>query len=469
MKAPGIFCTDVRCLLLVGALVLLCGRGVDAQGVASIQNFTMRPFVTGIRPVIGSNGAVGGVQVDADGVVSRLQQADETNLRTKWLRAAVPVAAEINQETKLRMVSLARLDRAIDELIRQGKHPTEEMFCLAGLQRVDHVFVVPKRNDVVLAGPAGAWKINALGDVVSATRGTPVLRLDDLVDALRTGRTARDTPISCSIEPTAAGQKRYAKLAAKRSRFSQAVVRSMEQALGPQQVLLKGVRDSSHLARVLVAADFTMKRLAMGFESSPIDSMPSYLELLQRDQGSAAVTSPRWWMAVNYQPLLHSPDRLAWQIRGPGIKTLTEDSMLNAQGERTTFAANPLAQKWADTMTENYRDLSREMPIFGQLRNCVDLAVVAALLSREGLLTVADCELSVLMNDTRLTGHRFAVPASVPSEASLVRGRAGWIVSISGGVEIDSWSVVERTEVDKSLAIKHQKATPTDHNRWWWQ
>lgn len=455
-------------LLLASSVHIFSAR--CAYGQAAIQAFTSRPFVTGITPVIGSNGGVGGVSVDADGVVSRMDVSETKDLRDAWLKAHQPIANEFAQPTPLRMISLAALDRALSDSIKSGKGLSEEMFYLAGVQRVQYVFAVPDRNDVVLAGPAAGWQANKEGEVVSDPGGMPILRLDDLVDALRAAHASRDTGISCSIEPTEEGLKRFARLKSRRLQFNKSTIRAMEQAIGPQQVIIEGIRSSSHFSRVMVAADYMMKRLAMGFEASPVDQMPSYMELLQENSAATQVTSPRWWMTTNYQPLLRSPDRLAWQIRGQGVKTLTEDGILNHRGERQVLRAdNRLSQQWADTMTGRFDELSNELSVFGQMRNCIDLAVVAALIANEGLFTVTDCQLEVLMDESRMKTSEFLAPTSVPSTASLVRGKRGWIVSVSGGVEINAWAVVEDVQVDAGLQQIHAKSIEAGSEpRWWW-
>jgi len=174
-------------------------------------------------------------------------------------------------------------------------------------------------------------------------------------------------------------------------------------------------------------------------------------------------------MAADYEPLLHTPDRLSWQIRGQAVKTMTEDSILNARGRRTAAKQpNPLAQQWADQMTQRFEPLSVAYPVFGQLRNCVDMAVVAALISHHDLLATANCELDVLLDQTRVRGPRYSVPEFVDSNASFLRGRSGWIVSVSGGVEVDSWSVVRQVQESTSLEAVRDRADARWRQRWWW-
>ncbi len=80
-------------------------------------------------------------------------------------------------------MSLTRLERAAQLRLAAGKPLTEAMRVLAGLQRVQYVFVYPESGDLVLAGPAGDWRPAAENRIVSTETGLPVVRLDDLVDA----------------------------------------------------------------------------------------------------------------------------------------------------------------------------------------------------------------------------------------------------------------------------------------------
>jgi hypothetical protein len=244
----------------------------------------------------------------------------------------------------------------------------------------------------------------------------------------------------------------------------------LEEALGEQQITVTGVPPGSHFARVLVAADFLMKRLGMNFEPAPIGGLPSYLELLQARSAPPPKNSmPRWWMAPHYEPLLKDNEGLVWQLRGGGVQTMTEDGYLNADGALANAGkADPLAKKWADSMTTHYASLARALPPFAELRNCIDLAVIAALLVKEDLPAKAGCDLSLLLDDRRIAIAEYPIPKTVASRASLVPKGATHILSLSGGVQVDSWSVLERPETSAEPADTHGAASRSRHDRWWW-
>ena len=52
---------------------------------------------------------------------------------------------------------------------------------------------------------------------------------------------------------------------------------------------------------------------------------------------------------------------------------------------RSANKPNPVAEKWAENMTDQFAALASAEPVFGELRNCMELAIVGALLVKERL------------------------------------------------------------------------------------
>src|SRR5262249_41118377 len=138
---------------------------------------------------------------------------------------------------------------------------------LGGLQRIEYIFVYPEEKDIILAGFGEGWKVDEQANIVGLTTGRPVLRVDDLLAALRTGRQASRGGISCSIDPTAEGMRRLQELVSSLPNANNlaAAITNIEQQLGPQTITLQGIPTTSHFAHVMVAADYRMKRIAMKF------------------------------------------------------------------------------------------------------------------------------------------------------------------------------------------------------------
>ncbi|HEV3342276.1 MAG TPA: DUF1598 domain-containing protein, partial [Pirellulales bacterium] len=229
------------------------------------------------------------------------------------------------------------------------------------------------------------------------------------------------------------------------------------------------VPPTSRFAHVLLAADYRMKRLGMNFEPSHVKGLPSYLQMLKNNsQGALTNLLPRWWLTTNYDPLLADKDGLAWQLRGQGVKAMTEDDFVAADGQRKqTGKASPAAQEWADQMTAKYDELSLKEPIFGELRNCMDLAVVGALIFQENLGAKAALDLGALFDAAAYPIEEFNLPKQVDTKVSYISAAGNYILSASGGVDIDCWADARRKETGDLAPVRTQVAESRG-KLWWW-
>lgn len=474
--------TETRCLgWLIAARILLAG--VLLAGTAPVAFGQLGGGLGGGAGGVGGGTGgtfgggfafnnVGGVYVDAAGMLQNADVDTVGRLRELRQRALTEVPADLMQPTDVRKISLRELEAQLNEQLRSGRPIDDAMVYLAGLQRVRYVFVYPEAHDIVIAGPAEGWRVDAHGAVVGQSTGRPVMLLEDLLVALRSVREASRAPISCSIDPTQAGLARLKQfLDAQQSIGPRPddTLAAIEDSLGPQAITLTGVPATSRFARVLVAADYRMKRLAMGFERSPVAGLPSFLNLLKSQGGPPAGMMPRWWLAMNYQPLLADPAGLAWEFRGGSVQVLTEEEFVSADGRRQgTGQANPTAAKWAGLMTERYEELSQQIGAFGDLVNLMDLALVAALIAKENLSERVGSSFPLLTEAAPLTTTEVPAPQQVPTQASFVKQGRNYIISASGGVEINSWQAIDHREASNAPGEARRHTPAPLRGRWWW-
>ena len=95
---------------------------------------------------VGNNGnqaGAGGVVIDARGVlrVNAVLDAGLSLPQRKAAGAALP--AELQKRSKLRKVALSRLEAEVAKAAAGGRGIPEEMLQLAGLTRVQYVFIYP--------------------------------------------------------------------------------------------------------------------------------------------------------------------------------------------------------------------------------------------------------------------------------------------------------------------------------------
>ena len=414
-------------------------------------------------------GAVGGVSIDTDGVLSNAR-TDDSGMLSKIMRQSLEkIPGELNPAVAMRKISLRGVEAALEECAKNNKPIPDALKYLAGLQRIHYIFVYPEQKDIVLVGPGEGWKVDAKGTVVGVVTGRPVMLLDDLLVALRTAQAAAHGGITCSIDPTTEGMaKMYQELPAlTRSGDPQTVAGGIESALGMQRISVQGVPDTSHFARVLVAADYRMKRIAMNFDSSPVRGLPSYLQMVK--PSARTVLSPRFWLEPKYEALLRDGEGMAFELRGSGVKAMTEEDFIASTGNvQHSGKAGPAAQKWADIMTEKYPELAVADPIFGQLQNCMELAIVGALVVKERLTEKAGDSMPTLLESPAVKPDVFNAPKQVESKASVLKRGRNWVISASGGVAINSWAIADKVKPSDTVAPVRAKAVAAENTSWYW-
>lgn len=402
-------------------------------------------------------GVIGGIVIDAEGAVTgnfgRLSEKDR-----QALMEVVRGSKELTSApTGVRAISLRQLEIALRDSLANRKPVDLDAACLGGLQKIENLVLLPESGDILIVGQGDAWTVNEAGAIVGANNGQPMIHLQDLVVALRAVDAANDGPgVSVSIDPTEAGVRNYQEKVQQISAFDPSFAPALEAAMGQQNITLTGVPATSRFAQVMVNADYRMKRLSMGFEKAPIDNFPSLLEMLQKKNGTFGQMSPRFWMECNYEPVARSEDGLIWKLRGQGVKTLTQEHFFDKDGKRQADGrGNGLAEKWATNMTERFQELAAADPVFAELRNIMDLSVIAAIIRKHDLLTVANADLPNLFGTvTSVSLPEFHAPRTIPTQCSFVRTDRGWTVTASGGLLIDSWSIASNVEVDPTLSSK---------------
>ncbi len=202
------------------ALQQMAAVPVGGQGGAGQADFdSLIDLITStVQPAtwddVGGQGSIApfptGVYVDPQGILRPLLSDESGSALASLHDASAPKAGQENvrRASPLRMISLPRLEKEIQLRLAAGRKPTEEMLVLAGLQRIQYVFVYPRTGDLVVAGPAGNWKTGDEDLIVSSDTGRPVVRLDDLVVLLRYMQNSRDMTFRCLITPRQEGLAR---------------------------------------------------------------------------------------------------------------------------------------------------------------------------------------------------------------------------------------------------------------------
>ena len=380
--------------------------------------------------------------------------------------------SDVRQSSTLRYVSLPRLERAI--AAHQAKHQPlpPEMLTLAGLQRIDYVLINTATKDLILAGAAGDWHIDQAGMLVGANTGRPVLRLDDL---LTLWRRQSDAAFGCSITP------RQQALADTQEYLNRSAAQPIEPSdrkdwltglrdtLGKQDVEYFGLAPESHLAMVLLVADYHMKLIGMGLAEG-VEGVTSYLDTveLQPDGSAPPMAVLRWWFAMTERLVKTNAARDAFEIPTGGVQVLSENEFLAARGERVhTNQSDALNRRFAESFTAEFSEIAQKYSLYGELQNVFDLALVLTLIERENLLARAGWAPTLFEDSAKLRLPQLGVPREVETVVNhRVINRRHIIAGISGGVWID---VPKSLAVEEATDFKLPAPQPAEGaEQWWW-
>jgi len=436
------------------------------------------------QPGGGGGGAIAqGVYVDATGVL-RTVLVTEKGDRLKGLRRqnVARATGDVAGKAQLRKVSLARLTKEVKECVEAGKPIPDELRYLAGITQIQYLFVYPEENDLVIAGPAEGWELDAAGRVVGTTSKRPVLRLDDLVVALRVFPPNADPNVivGCSINQTVEGVRNLNQYLASlgssvdRRSINASMVQRVRDSLGLQDVEIWGVPGDSRLAAVLVEADYRMKLIGIGLEEPRVRGLSSYYSLLGPGDGGMNKLQ-RWWFVPDYEAIEEGDDGNAFEFRGQRAKLVGADEKLKMSGEvERGETVSATTKRFAQSFSSHFEELTRASPIYAEMQNAFDWVVFAALIQQRKLISGVAPELSYFL---RVDGGYEPEVFQTPKQAESV-ANAKWIgtklaIPVGGGVVMEPVKVLNRKS-DKSTKdpklTEHRQAARTTNkttSRWW--
>ena len=373
---------------------------------------------------------VGGVYIDADGVL-RYREVDTR-------RQLPPRRSAQAQAEGLCHISLPRLFAEAKELAAAGKPLPDRMRYLGGLTQIQYIFVDAQEKDLIIAGPAEPWDAANPLQPIGLLTGRPVMHLDDLVVALRVG--GRGGPLGCTIDPPADALQR-AQEAMNRvgSRSRAQLAEAVAQSIGPQAVKVFGAAAETRYAMICVAADYKLKRLSLGLDSSPVSGVGHGID-------NSRAAGNRYWFELMYEPILVSPEGDAYELRGQRLGLKCGAMSFDAKG------ATPAAERFTEQFTKKLPALAAALPILADLQNLADLTVVAALIRQDKLDEKTGWDRSWIVN-----GYQTQAYPTPSTTETVVSFRGGSLAA--GGVILSPQRLVQADarEVERQGVLKGKR------------
>ncbi|MBS0208893.1 MAG: DUF1598 domain-containing protein [Planctomycetes bacterium] len=466
---------------------------VGQQGAGVVPDFDS--LITLLKETIapqswadtGGTGAVkefrGGVSVDTRGMMRKLDTDKSKTLASARSGAKTGSATRLQSPSNLRKVSLTRLEREIQLRVAAGKPIDDAMMLLAGIQRIEYLFIYPDTGDLVIAGPADGWRTDVEGRMVGNESGRPVVRLEDLVVMLRHLDASQAGRFGCSITPSQESLARTQEFVAASSKTPlkpgkaarETWLAKLRDTLGPQDITVSGIDPRTRVARVLVEADYRMKLVGIGLEPGTAD-VPSYLDMIRVAPGQAppALDVLRWWFTMNYDAVQCDAARESYGWRGQGVRVQCENELLDDEGQRVhTDQANQWNREFAHNFTKHFNALAAKYPIYAELQNVFDLALVATIVKQEKLDQRIDWHAVTFRDPKQVAVSMEPAPRNVQTVLNhRVVNQKDILAAISGGVSAEPTEIADtlKTERDGQLDSRHKYIVPAkvENRQWWW-
>jgi hypothetical protein len=341
----------------------------------------------------------------------------------------------------------------------------EEQRLLAGLTRIYGIQVCPAERDLLLIGRAEAWVHDQRGNVLGVDTAWPVYRLDDLVSALKAFYCSASDSVSCSIDPTEQGLVRFRDSVSmmQRAAWNGSPLTDLATVMGQHVVTVKGVDKKSRFARVMIAADVRMKRLALQFDQPRVHSLPSYLRLARSKVG---IEVPRWWLELRKPSMVRSTDGLTWIIANRPLIARSDHVCWLGDGRvQAEQQGLEQARRWAILLTRSFPDLCSQYVEFAELHNLTDLCLIAFLLRRESL--PEEFESHLLDVVTHFEQAKFDNPLSLPTLVNCLPNGRKWLVAASGGVDLRPGDSYDSATVVTAETAPERFPYPDFGDCWW--
>jgi hypothetical protein len=162
------------------------------------------------------------------------------------------------------------------------------------------------------------------------------------------------------------------------------------------------------------------------------------------------------------------------ELVGQGLKLVGEDELVNADGTRRVkgLSSNPASKAFTNDFTKKFNAIADHSPVYGQLRNLVDLTFAAAFMQDRKLYDKANWDQGVLGSEDKLAVETLPAPRQVETAINAVMKGTRLVTPIGGGVDIQAKMSLKNVrgdedgKISKAYDAQNLKAIP--NNQWWW-
>ena len=161
------------------------------------------------------------------------------------------------------------------------------------------------------------------------------------------------------------------------------------------------------------------------------------------------------------------------ELVGDGVKVVGEDELVGASGQRASSGhANRASQGFTKDFTKVYSQLAERSPVYAELRNMIDLAVMAAYMQQHDFYSKANWKADVLGDESTIATEIYNAPTQVATVVNVIR-KSNQVSMPNGGVDINPLMALKPEKVmadkeNKVSAARDKAKIELPKGRWWW-
>ena len=322
--------------------------------------------------------------------------------------------------TNMKAISLKNLQKKISE---GNGNELKEIRKFYGMTRLYGFYYDDKEKDLILFGEADKSKPHLIfDDFVVSLRQTYMLYSE------KRGDTNFYSDPSCTIDPNIDSWNRLDELDTHHeSDDNISKDKVWETICGePQSVKVFGIPANSHLASVMVNADYFLKEVSNGMKKvSTIEGFQSLQDMRKaiviesyKNGKEPHLGSPvnRFEFTSGDAFFLNS-ENLYLLYKLP-VVVITEEEYKSTTEFKGTGKADSLAKKFTNSFNENYNEIAKVFPVFDTLINAYRIYALAKSISESNLITDISF-FDALIN--KYSVDTFSVPTFLPGKSTVNR------------------------------------------------
>lgn len=239
----------------------------------------------------------------------------------------------------------------------------------------------------------------------AADPALPALHLDDLVVALRNanmmyiqtrGRTRYYSAPGCSIDPDPQTMRDLRRIGdcdlANDDSIKTYLDKWDEVGRRPQKVRVMGVPFDTRFAKVMVDADYYMKRLVNGSVTLDIEGFTSLSDMgvaqaknafaTGKTRGLGGYSMNRFWFSPAEATYTEQDGAIV--LKSCRVQLLTEEEYLTEHGIAGKGRPGTLARQFAAAFSKHYEEIAAQRPIYTELEGLFRLVGIARIMKDQG-------------------------------------------------------------------------------------